>query len=189
MGKFYKEKKFTIDNMSSNLTKKSLTYKLLGEILIEAGLVSNSQLEVALNEQKEYSHLRLGEILALHGWLKQETSDFFAESWVKLLRENYKRPLGYYLQEAGILTTRQIKEIIDEQKRLGIKFGLIAILRGWLNDQTLEFFLKYLAVEYPKKIKFVVSGKQKYEKPESVKLDDTKKQDIMIDPDEINWLG
>jgi hypothetical protein len=183
--------------MNSTVNKKSLTHKLLGEILIEAGLVSFPQLEVALNEQKQYLNLRLGEIFALHGWLKQETSDFFAESWVKLLQENNKHPLGYYLQKAGILTLQQIKEILDEQKRLGVKFGSIAVLHGWLNDQTLEFFLKHLAAESLNKSAFITPGKDNYkkgEKSELVKLDEPekqgqKKQFIRLEPDEIPWIG
>lgn len=174
------------------VTKKILTHKLLGEILIEASLVSLPQLKLALNEQKLYKDLRIGEILALHGWLNPKTSDFFAEKWVKLLQEDNKRRLGYYLQEAGLLTSQQIKSILDEQKILGIKFGSVAILKGWLKGKTLEFFLKYLAVENLNKSPFIIPCKDSFQKdknPESLKPHKTRQQKIMIDPEEIKWIG
>ncbi|MGD1918815.1 MAG: hypothetical protein ACFCAD_07950 [Pleurocapsa sp.] len=48
--------------------------KPIGQILIEAGLISINQIEVALQEQK-YNDLRIGEILVLHGWIQQHTVD------------------------------------------------------------------------------------------------------------------
>ena len=56
--------------------------KPLGEILVEAGLVSLAQIEIALQEQSQ-SNLKIGEILALHGWIKQETADFFCRKMGK----------------------------------------------------------------------------------------------------------
>ena len=45
---------------------------LLGESLREAGLISQAQLNTALRDKMEYRVQRIGEILALRGWLKQE---------------------------------------------------------------------------------------------------------------------
>ena len=59
-------------------------YKPIGKILTEAGLINNGQLQVALVEKQLYPELRLGEIISLHGWLKQETADFFAERIIKI---------------------------------------------------------------------------------------------------------
>ncbi|MBW4620552.1 MAG: hypothetical protein KME17_14510 [Cyanosarcina radialis HA8281-LM2] len=49
--------------------------KRLGAYLVEAGLVSPAQIQVALNDQ-EITGLRLGEIVAAHGWVKQQTIEF-----------------------------------------------------------------------------------------------------------------
>ncbi len=171
--------------------KKNLTYKLLGEILVEASLVSLSQVQVALNEQKIYSNLRIGEILVLHGWLKQKTADFFAEKWFKLLQQDNNHRLGYYLQEAGLLTSQQIEAILDEQKILGVKFGSVAVLKGWLNNKTLEFFLKYLAVEYLNKSPFITPCKDEHKRVEALGLTknhDLKEQMMVVNPDEIKWM-
>ncbi len=75
--------------------------KPLGQILVEAGLISMSQIELALREQKQ-SNLKIGEILTLHGWIKQQTADFFAEQWKSLLLEEQKKPLIYYFQQAAL---------------------------------------------------------------------------------------
>ncbi len=53
--------------------------KPLGQILVEAGLISMSQIELALKEQKQ-TNLKIGEILTLHGWIKQETADFLQKN-------------------------------------------------------------------------------------------------------------
>jgi hypothetical protein len=117
--------------------------KLLGEILAEAGLISAAQIDLALQDQSNYINFRIGEIFALRGWLKTETVDFFAEKWLKLLKqeESNHHLLGYYFQAAGLLTEQQINVILKEQKQLGIKFGSIAVLKGFLKQQTIDYFL------------------------------------------------
>lgn len=119
--------------------------KPLGSILCEAGLISEAQLRVALQDQSLNSHLRLGEILAARGWIKQETVDFFAEQWYKLVRSyRRKQPLGYYLKASGLLDDKQIEAIMQEHRKLGIRFGSVAVLKGWLKQETVDFFLEYL---------------------------------------------
>lgn len=174
-------------------TEKSgkVTRQPIGLVLTQADLVSEYQIQVALQEQVEYCHLRLGEILVLHGWLKQETADFFAEKWFKLLQKEQKYLLGYYLKEAGILTSQQIQAILDEQKCSGIKFGSIAVLRGWLKEKTLEFFIQYLAPKYvntsvfaePKKLNF-----KQYRDP-WLSEGSGKEETFLLFDDEIDWLG
>ena len=95
----------TTAGSSSNFSKKPL-----GEILIEAGLIPIHQLELALQEQKQ-TGMRVGEILVLHGWIKQETVDFFADKWTKFIEEKDKKPLIYYFQQAGLLNDEQVKAI------------------------------------------------------------------------------
>ena len=135
--------------MSSEINSYSpnLQRKLLGEILLEAGLISPSQLEMALADQNQFFMLKLGEILALRGWLKQETIDFFVDKIINHLdNDSTSNPqyIGQYFQEAGLLTEEQIKSILQEQKKLGIKFGYLAVLKGFLKEQTLTFFLEKL---------------------------------------------
>jgi hypothetical protein len=125
---------------------KSPCSQLLGEILREADLVTEAQIQVALQDQK-YSPLPLGEILVVRGWLEQETVDFFAESWPRMVQTRARRPLGYYLQQAYLLREDQVNLILEEQRKLGIRFGSVAVLKGWIKQKTLDYFLDNLIPE------------------------------------------
>ena len=37
--------------------------------------------------------------------------------------------------------------ILEEQKKLGIRFGAIAVLKGWVNQQTVDYFLENLLAD------------------------------------------
>lgn len=116
----------------------------LGTMLLEADLISAVQLKVALEDQKRYSNLLLGEILAFRGWIKQETADFFAQEWLKLLAMKTTQPIGYYLKQAALLNEEQVQKILLEQQKIDLRFGEVAILQGLLKQKTIDFFLKHL---------------------------------------------
>lgn len=120
--------------------------KPLGFILREADLVTLGQIEVALQDQKNYQ-LPLGEILALHGWIRQETADFFVERWPQFVETPIQYLLGQYFQLASLLNDQQIRIILQEQVRLGIRFGAVAILKGWLKQRTVDYFVENLVPE------------------------------------------
>lgn len=133
--------------MQHSTSNKNLTFtnKPLGETLMEAGLISASQIEIALNEQKDYN-MKIGEIFALHNWLDQKTADFFVEKLPYLVKEPKKKPLAYYFQEAGLLTEEQIKNIIRLQKlkREKVRFHRLAVEQGHLKQLTVDFFLAHI---------------------------------------------
>ena len=114
----------------------------LGEILIEAGLISASQLEFALQLQTD-SKLRIGEILASHKWIKQQTADFFVEEWTDLLTQQQKKPLIYYFRQAALLDERQIASLLREQQKRSkpTRFHRLAVEQGYLKQITVDFFL------------------------------------------------
>jgi tetratricopeptide (TPR) repeat protein len=121
---------------------------LLGIVLQQAGLVSVSQVEKALEQQNQTStHLKIGEILASQGRIKPQTADFFAERWSKLVTKKPQQPIGQYFKQAALLNEQQIQIILDEQKQTKLKFGEIAIAKGWLKQGTVDFFLHHLAPE------------------------------------------
>ena len=115
--------------------------KPLGRVLQQAGLISAAQIETALREQAQSRHLRVGEILALHGWIKSETADFFALEWQVSIRRP-KQPLGRYLKQAALLNEAQIQLILSEQKQTRQKLGEIAVAKGWLAKNTCNFFVQ-----------------------------------------------
>lgn len=55
--------------------------KRLGGYLVEAGLLTPAQIDVALNDQK-MTGMRFGEILAARGWVKQQTIEYLMEKVV-----------------------------------------------------------------------------------------------------------
>jgi hypothetical protein len=55
------------------------TFKRIGAYLVEAGLVTPAQLDVALTDQQVMGNMRLGEVLVARGWVKQQTLDYLFE--------------------------------------------------------------------------------------------------------------
>ena len=66
---------------SAAVSQESQTAKPLGAYLVEAGLLTPGQVEVALNDQK-VADMRFGEVLATRGWVKQQTIDYLMEKVV-----------------------------------------------------------------------------------------------------------
>lgn len=130
---------------SNRVSQQPFEKKPLGQILIEAGLISISQIELALSEQKQ-TKLRIGEILVAHGWVVQQTIDFFCDRWSDLVREEQKKPLAYYFQEAGLLSISESEAIIRLQKlkQKKSRFHRLAIEQGYLKQTTVDFFLAHL---------------------------------------------
>ena len=129
---------------------KFITFKPIGEILQEAGLITSPQLEVALRDQTYYQDMRLGEILALRGWIKQDTADFFVQEWFKLVNQRIEHPIGFYLQKAGLLTEQDIKFILLEQNKYSLRFGDTAVKQGLIKPNTVNFFVQNL---FPSQLK------------------------------------
>ncbi len=126
---------------NQDLSKLSSSTKL-GELLQLAGLISAAQVELVLRDQVQYPELKIGQLLALRGWVKQETADFFARRWSALLNQKRFLPLGYYLTEAALLNDRQISTLLALQKlrQPWMKFGELVVAQGWLKQATIDFF-------------------------------------------------
>ncbi|MGF1493438.1 MAG: WecB/TagA/CpsF family glycosyltransferase [Microcoleaceae cyanobacterium] len=116
----------------------------IGQLLQEAGLVSDSQVKLVLEAQSQQSHLRFGEILASWGWLSQETVDFFAEKLPKLAREKHRYPIGHYLRAANLLTAEQVELLVREQSTSSLRFGELAAHKGWIQQETVDTIMRYL---------------------------------------------
>lgn len=120
---------------------------LLGQVLLEAGLITASQVSLVLDAQANGQKMRFGEILAEWGWLSQDTVDFFAEQLPQLANETHKQPIGYYLKAAKLLNDEQISTILDEQNHIKLRFGEIAVRNGWVKQKTVDSVLRYLQGE------------------------------------------
>jgi len=122
-------------------------YKVpLGVYLRQAGLISDAQLEIIIEQQRKRPNLRLGDFLTMYGWLKPETVDFFAEQFPQLPRMN-PQPLGQYLKAAALLDDVQISRILEEQNQVNLRFGELAVRKGWVRQETIDLFLSSLNAE------------------------------------------
>jgi hypothetical protein len=57
-----------------------------------------------------------------------------------------QQPLGSYLIEAGLLTTAQVDVALNDQRLTGMRFGEVLTARGWVKEQTVEFFVQKVMV-------------------------------------------
>lgn len=67
--------------------------KRLGGYLVEAGLLTTAQVDVALNDQK-LTGMRFGEILAARGWVKQQTIEYLMHKVVMPEQQAAKQANG-----------------------------------------------------------------------------------------------
>ncbi len=124
----------------------------IGQLLVEAGLIAKPQLDLALADQKTryYQDLRLGEILALRGWVSQQTSDFFVSSWQDILDKsatrNYQIKIEKCLYLAGLITRNQILEISQNRTLDQARLSAALLESGYIRQQTLDFFVQNLCV-------------------------------------------
>lgn len=79
------------------------TIKQIGSYLVEAGLLSAAQVELALHDQ-ERTGMRFGEILVRRGWLKQQTIEFLMQEVILPHRAAAK-------QEAELTKRRLVKRL------------------------------------------------------------------------------
>ena len=124
----------------------------LGLALQSAGLISQEQLEKALELQSKYTQMKLGEILVLQEGIRAKTIEFFVKKRLELATQDRQFPIGYYLQDASLLNSRQVETILQEQKKTKQKFGDIAVQKGWIKRDTVDFFLKTLSFTLPQQM-------------------------------------
>ena len=80
------------------------TDKRLGSYLIDAGLLSPSQVDVALSDQAS-TGMRFGEIVVERGWIKQQTIDYLHSKIIELERE-----IGQPLDRGVIQTSYSLRK-------------------------------------------------------------------------------
>lgn len=125
--------------------------KPLGQLLSEAGLISARQIELALQDQINNNlSIKIGEIFASRGWIKQATADFFVEQWHNLVSSPTKHPLVYYFRKAALLSEAQINEILEEKNNSPkkVRFHHLAVRKGLIKQETVDFFLRNLLISH-----------------------------------------
>ena len=122
----------------------------IGLLLQHAGLISDKQLNNALELQAQYPQMKLGEILVLQEGLRIKTINFFVDRWQDVVDEGQTFPIGYYLSQACLLTEKQVEIILQEQKNNQQKFGQLAVEKRWIEQETINFFIDNLSLKPPK---------------------------------------
>lgn len=113
--------------MTEQATKK-LSSSLIGQRLIEAGYINESQLKEALESQTQ-TGLLLGEICLLKGWLTYKQ--------LKDCLPNLRSKLGERLLAHGYITMEQLWLALIEQRHSGLRLGEILVARGWIDQSIL----------------------------------------------------
>lgn len=120
----------------------------IGAHLLEAGLLTSEQLEVALAEQELETSARLGDVIQKRGWVKERTIQFLLHQVNKTLVDNPElsacAQLGANLIEADLLTSKQVDEALLEQKISNKRLGEILVNNDWVTPQTVEYMMKHL---------------------------------------------
>ena len=127
----------------------------IGKLLKNAGLISDIQLEKALLIQSQSTFTNVEKILVLQGIVKAPTVRFFREEWQNIKQEGQHFPIGYYLQKAYLLNEEQIQNILEQQQNSDLKFGQLAVKKGWIGQKTVDFFLDALSTKPPQLMSFI----------------------------------
>jgi hypothetical protein len=90
---------------SNDSSQTSLTEsKRLGDYLVEAGLVTEAQVEVALADQMT-THLRFGDVLIRRGWVKEETIEYLMQKVILPERNGHENANSYLESSRNLLKT------------------------------------------------------------------------------------
>lgn len=101
----------------------------LGEMLVENGLLTESQLLEALQTQNRERKL-LGEIIVQQGYATKEKLD-------AALARQYGSKLGEILINKGLITFDQLLQSFEEQKNSSKSVGEILIDKGFVKESDL----------------------------------------------------
>lgn len=137
-------KSFKQMTIGASQSKRRAIPGLIGERLQAAGLITADRIESILAYQRKHPNLRFGDIAVMWGWLKPETFDFFVKNLPQSANIQRYQRLGYYLKSAALLNDFQIGTILEYQRaKQGLRFGEVAVRQGWLNSETIDFFVKH----------------------------------------------
>jgi hypothetical protein len=121
----------------------TLTSRLIGSLFVERGLVSESQLRVALEIQRETGE-QLGQILVERfGVSRKELASVVAEQWAELgqsgspeadarSNDSWQR-LGQIFVQRGFVTPEQLDQALQRQRETGERVGEALVAQGAIS--------------------------------------------------------
>lgn len=102
----------------------------LGELLLEKGQITQSQLKEAIEYQNDFGG-RLGDILVSLGYVKKDV----LEGLISGQKET--RPIGELLLEKGHITGQQLQNALEYQSKSGGALGDILLSMNYVNTEVL----------------------------------------------------
>jgi hypothetical protein len=120
-----------------------VTSRLIGSVFVERGLLSESQIRVALEIQRE-SGQQLGQILVERfGVSRHELASVVAEQWAEIgqsapretdgaSNESWRR-LGEIFVERGFVTAEQLEQALARQRETGERVGEALVAQGSIS--------------------------------------------------------
>jgi pyruvate kinase len=109
--------------------------RIIGELLINKGIVSRNQIASALFIQQEKPHLRIGEILLSMGLISMEQLD-------RILRDHLSHQfIGSLLLSNGFISQEQLANAMAVQEQSGRRLGEILVELGYLTEYQLDALL------------------------------------------------
>jgi hypothetical protein len=104
------------EKLHANSAQPSLTEsKRLGDYLVEAGLLSHGQIEVALADQVN-SNLKFGDVLVRRGWIKEETIEYLMQKVILPERAGLHQNAGAYLD-----SSRNLLKALFQDRQVEVK--------------------------------------------------------------------
>ncbi|HWC02760.1 MAG TPA: hypothetical protein VHF87_08320 [Methylomirabilota bacterium] len=110
--------------------------RLLGELLLREGLVTEAQLATALRAQEASSDgTPVGQLLVEQGALSSSDLEMV------LRRYHKKYRLGDILVETNAISETQLQLAVDHHRRTGLRLGDALLQLGFVNEETLKHAL------------------------------------------------
>lgn len=122
--------------MTTQVKTSNQKEKPLGVYLVEAGLVTPAQVDVALDEQKVTGR-RLGEIMVAKGWVKPQTIEYLLDKVVSPERQAVEKKLSHSESEKnGSQNLTLVRQESQAQREDSTSLPLLAI-----TSRELEIYL------------------------------------------------
>ena len=128
---------------ASNEFLQTQLQKSLEERLLEAGLMSASQLALVRMDQQTQPDLAIADILELRNWYSETVLHFFNYLETSVNEEFCSLSIGQRLKGAGLLDDAQLEIALEYKRQANIRLGHAIFLSGVLNQATVDYFAQF----------------------------------------------
>ncbi|MCB9557760.1 MAG: hypothetical protein H6707_16740 [Deltaproteobacteria bacterium] len=104
----------------------------LGQFLLRRGVISEAQLEQAVEKQRQ-SNMRIGDLAVDSGKMTVAQAEMIAAK-----QRQIDKRFGEIAREAGLLSEDDLSFLLDDQRRRRLKIGAALVAIGALTEQQLD---------------------------------------------------